>query len=101
MDYIPLMTNTTQSFDAFGPFVCVNCGHEHDYEDTIVRGHDGGILCEDVAACEARGFVVDEPEDPGIDPPPSHHDGEPDCEEVEGGRGWYDYDDGSCEKWYD
>ena len=25
----------------------------------------------------------------------------PDPEEVEGGRGWYDYDDGSCEKWYD
>ena len=22
-------------------------------------------------------------------------------EEVEGGRGWYDHDDGSCEKWYD
>ena len=64
MVYLSCMT-TTSSFDAwaFEPFVCVNCGHEHDYEDTIVRGHDGGILCEDVAACEARGFVVDEPFD--------------------------------------
>ena len=70
MVYLSCMTTTTSSFDAwaFEPFVCVNCGHEHDYEDTIVRGHDGGILCEDVAACEARGFMVDEPEDPGIDP---------------------------------
>ena len=58
MDYIPLMTNTTSSFDPT-PLVCVNCGHEHHYEDTTVRDHDGSILCEDVAACEARGFVVE------------------------------------------
>lgn len=98
MMYLSCMTNTTQSFDP-APFVCVNCGHEHHYEDTTVRDHDGSILCEDVAACEARGFVVDEPEDPGIDPPPSHLDGNPD-EEVEDGR-WYDYDDGEYEREYD
>ena len=94
MDYIPLMTNTTQSFDP-APLVCVNCGHEHHYEDTTVRDHDGSILCEDVAACEARGFVVDEPEDPGIDPPfdYSEEEGEPfDCEDLTGQDredGWY------------
>ena len=52
MDYIPLMTNTTQSFDP-APFVCVNCGHEHHYEDdTIVC--EGKIFCEDEEACERR-----------------------------------------------
>ena len=35
------------------------------------------------------------------DPMPQPDDFGPDPEEVEGGRGWYDYDDGSCEKWYD
>ena len=98
MVYLSCMTTTTSSIDAwaFEPFVCVNCGHEHDYEDTIVRGHDGGILCEDVAACEARGFVVDEPEDPGIDPEPDtdEDEGEPfDCEDHTGQDredGWYD-----------
>ena len=79
---------------ADAPFVCVNCGHEHHYEDTTVRDHDGSILCEDVAACEARGFVVDEPEDPGIDPPfdYSEEEGEPfDCEDLTGQDrdGWY------------
>ena len=63
------------------------------------------VLCADEDACERRMSrmepLPDCSEDPGIDPPPSHYDGEPDCEEVEGGRGWYDYDDGSCEKWYD
>jgi hypothetical protein len=95
MMYLSPMTNTTQSFDAFGPFVCVLCGCEHDYEDTIVR-IDGGILCEDVAACEARGFVVDEPEDPGIDPEPDYTDedeGEPFyCEDHTGQDREYWYD---------
>jgi len=72
MVYLSCMTTTTSSFDP-SPLVCVNCGHEHHYEDTNVRDHDGSILCEDVAACEPRGFVVDAPEDPGIDP-----DGDPD-----------------------
>ena len=34
------------------------------------------------------------------DPMPQPDDFGPDPEEVEDGR-WYDYDDGSCEKWYD
>lgn len=94
MVYLSCMTTTTSSFDP-APFVCVNCGHEHHYEDTTVRDHDGSILCEDVAACEARGFVVDEPEDPGIDPPfdYSEEEGEPfDCEDLTGQDredGWY------------
>ncbi len=114
MVYLSCMTNTTQSFDP-APFVCVNCRHEHHYEDTTVRDHDGSILCEDVAACEARGFVVDEPEDPGIDAPPAHLDGNPNegqpgddfygddaaFDEYRMDQGWDDYDDGSYEKEYD
>lgn len=62
---------------ADAPFVCVNCGHEHHYEDDTILC-EGKIFCEDEEACEARGFVVDEPEDPGIDSAPAHLDGDPD-----------------------
>lgn len=60
---------------ADAPFVCVNCGHEHHYEDdTIVC--EGKIFCEDEAACERRmerdgalAYQPDEsPEDDGGEP---------------------------------
>ena len=121
MVYLSCMTTTSSDFPSF--LVCINCGHEHqaiDLEDIVILDAEGyvrqvlcadqikdetAVLCADEDACERRMSrmepLPDCSEDPGIDPPPSHYDGEPDCEEVEGGRGWYDYDDGSCEKWYD
>ena len=64
-----------------GPFVCVNCDHEHHYEDdTIVC--EGKIFCADEDACERRMGRMEplpdlDDELPGIDP-------EPDTDEDEG-----------------
>ena len=124
MDYIPLMTTATSSdFPSF--LVCTNCGHEHqsvDLDDIVILDAEGyvrqvndadeikpgtTVLCADEEACERRMARWPRPDhdidwsDPPEDAAPAHLDGEPDCEEVDGGRGWYDYDDGSCEKWYD
>jgi hypothetical protein len=93
MMYIPPMTTTTIVIDDdFPGFVCVACGHHHQYEDTTVLDHDGRIVCEDVAACEARGFVVDEAIDPGhpINPEPLMDE---DCDPVE--EASFPYEDGS------
>jgi len=123
MDYIPPMTNTTQSPEPYricclcnedvpadrvirtevgtvcadqyacevrqgqrladAPFVCVNCGHEHHYEDdTIVC--EGKIFCEDEEACERRMARWPRPDhdidwsDPVEDAAPAHLDGDPD-----------------------
>lgn len=103
MDYIPPMTNTTQSPE---PCVCAICLHEHESPATMVHGFGGELICKDEDACEQREEAnekwpqPDDAELPGIDPPPSHLDGDPDSEEVEDGR-WYDYDDGEYEKEYD
>jgi hypothetical protein len=100
MEYLPPMTTTTIVIDDdFPGFVCVNCGHHHQYEDTIVRWDDGEVLCEDVEACERRGFlVVDEAIDPGylIDPDPLMDE---DCDPVE--EASFPCDDGSSVGFYD
>jgi hypothetical protein len=94
MVYLPPMTITTSSDFPFPEsFRCVNCGHEHEYEDTTVRWDNGEILCEDVEACERRGFlVVDEAIDPGhpINPEPLMDE---DCDPVE--EASFPYEDGS------
>ena len=67
-----------------GPFVCVNCDHEHHYEDdTIVC--EGKIFCADEDACERRmGRMEPLPDyeidwsDPPEDAAPAHLDGTPD-----------------------
>ena len=120
MVYLSPMTTSTSSSDFPAFIICCNCGHEHqaiDVEDIVIIDADGyvrpvnceseikpgaTVLCADEEACERRMARQPQPDDelPGIDPPPSHHDGEPE-EEEELDRGWYDYDDGSCEKWYD
>ena len=120
MMYLSCMTTTTSSdFPSF--HVCTNCGHEHqavDLDDIVILDAEGfvrqvmcaddikdgtSVLCADEDACERRMGrmepLPDDAEDPGIDPPPAHLDGDPD-EEVEDGR-WYDYDDGEYEKEYD
>jgi hypothetical protein len=97
MEYLPPMTTTTSSDSPF-PFVCVNCGHHHQYEDTIVRGDDGEVLCEDWWACRAKAFAVDEAIDPGypIDPEPLL---EEDCDPME--EASFPCDDGSSVGFYD
>jgi hypothetical protein len=87
------MTITTIVIDDdFPGFVCVACGHHHQYEDTTVLDHDGRIVCEDVAACEARGFVVDD----GIDHDAASgdwHITDEDCDPRE--EAAFPYEDGS------
>lgn len=112
----PMTTSTSSDFPSPSPR-CRYCGHEHQgIEDIVIVDRNGyplqingeikgaTVLCADESACERRMARQPQPDDelPGIDPPPSHHDGEPDCEEEPPlDRGWYDYDDGSCEKGYD
>jgi len=117
MVYLSPMTTSTSSSDFPAYIVCHNCGHEHqaiDVEDIVTIDADGyvrpvndadeikpgaTVLCADEEACErrmARGPQPDHEID-WSDPPFDYS--EPEEEELD--RGWYDYDDGSCEKWYD
>jgi hypothetical protein len=95
MVYLSCMTTTTSSFDP-APFVCVNCGHEHHYEDdTIVC--EGKIFCTDEDACERRMGRMEPLPDFGPDPEdaaPAHLDGDPDEGHMypDDGDGYYDTD---------
>ena len=154
MDYIPPMTNTTQSPEPYricclcnedvpadrvlhtgvgticadqyacevrqgqrladAPFVCVNCGHEHqavDLDEIVIIDAEGfgalvlcadqikdgtAVLCADEDACERRMAQQPQP-DFGPDPEdaaPSHLDGDPDEGHMypDDGDGYYDTD---------
>ena len=86
------MTNTTPAS------ICECCQAQHETKATlrvvicpeVIDPRGFYFACRDEAACHTR---IEE----GYEaiPMPSRE------EEVEGGRGWYDYDDGSYEKEYD
>lgn len=98
MVYLSCMTNTTQSFDP-APFVCVNCRHEHHYEDDTILC-EGKVFCEDEDACERRMARWPRPDhdidwsDPVEDAAPAHLDGNPDEGHMypDDGDGFYDTD---------
>ena len=104
MVYLSPMTTTTSSDFPSPSCVCAICLHEHESPATMVHGFGDELICKDEDACEQREEANEkwpQPDDAELPVDPPFDYSEPDCEEVEGGRGWYDYDDGSCEKWYD